>query len=102
MYTIESVSDGGPVVLALTDDRGRKVTPLEALQRELEQVCEIQQMNYSRSTYMHAKERAQAVCVHFMLLPQLVGPAQPTECTTSEPLLPTRVCVLRCPAVALS
>jgi hypothetical protein len=39
MYTIESVSDGGPVVLALLDGRGRKVTPLEALQRELEQVC---------------------------------------------------------------
>jgi hypothetical protein len=38
IYTIEGVADGGPVVLALRDERGRKVTPLEALQRELEKV----------------------------------------------------------------
>lgn len=37
-YTVESVGDGGPVVLGLRDERGSKLTPLEALQRELGKV----------------------------------------------------------------
>jgi hypothetical protein len=32
------VGDGGPVVLGLRDERGSKLTPLEALQRELGKV----------------------------------------------------------------
>lgn len=39
IYTVEAVADGGgPVVVTLRDERGRKVTPLEALQRELQKV----------------------------------------------------------------
>lgn len=39
IYSVEAVADGGgPVVVALRDERGRKVTPLEALQRELQKV----------------------------------------------------------------
>lgn len=46
-YTIDSVADGGPVVLALRDERGTKLTPLEALQRELQRVGVVERSCYA-------------------------------------------------------